>query len=187
MCQLKQQCQQKYQTGVKQRTALDDLWSLEEEMKKRKVHNSQIAGPSKNNFNSVFDYSSDSTLEEQSKEAIIYDTIHPPSPKISKGGTIKKSKVSQTTENMSKKDEELLLDVDSTASHIDDTDSSKSKAQQIYAYDSDVPAEMPTAKIKDTTNNADELSSDVDIAPSGIVAQGNSNSNLTCGILDRNY
>ena len=31
-----------------------------------------------------------------------------------------------------------------------------------------MPAEMPTAKIKDTTNNADELSSGVDIAPSGI-------------------
>ena len=43
-------------------------------------------------------------------------------------------------------------------------------------------SEMSTAKIKDTTNNADELSSDVNIAPSGIVAQGNSN--LQCSIIN---
>ena len=41
---------------------------------------------------------------------------------------------------------------------------------------------MPTAKIKDNTNNGDELSSDVDIAPSGIVKQGNSN--LQCEIIN---
>ena len=151
-------------------------------MKKTKFHTSQIAGPSKNNLQLLYDYSSDSAVEEQSKDTIDYDNMYPPSPKISKGGTIKKSKVSQTTENMSKKDEELLLDVDSTASCIDDTDSSKSKGQHIYAYDSDIPAEMPTAKIKDTINNADELSSDVDIAPSGIVAQGNSK--LQCTIIN---
>ena len=130
----------------------------------------------------MYDYSSDSAVEEQIKDTIDYNSMHPPSPKISKGGTIKKSKVSQTTENMLKKDEELLIDVDSTGSCIDDTDRNKSKAQQIHAYDSDVPVEMPTAKIKDNTNNGDELSSDVDIAPSGIVEQGNSN--LQCEIIN---
>ena len=142
-------------------------------MNKRKVHNSQIAVPSKNNFDSVFDYSSDSTLEEESKEALDYDTIHPPSPKISKGGTIKKSKVPKFMESMSKKHHESLIDVHSTASGIDATDRRTSKPEENSAYDSDVAAELPTANIKEKTKNHDELLSDVDIAPSGIVRKGN--------------
>ena len=173
MQQLKKQHQQNYQTGLKQRTALDDLWSLEEKMKNRKVHTSQIAGPSKNNLDSVFDYSSDSTLEEQRKEAIDYDTMHPPSPKISKGGTIKKSKVPKFVESMSKKHDESLIDVHSTASSIDATDRRTSKPEENPAYDSDVPGPLATVNRKEKSNNEDELSSDVDIAPSGIVRKEN--------------
>ena len=173
MRQLKKQCQQKYQTGLKERSALDDLWSLKEKMKKRKVHTSQIAGPSKNNLDSVFDYSSDSTVEEERKEAIDYDTIHPPSPKISKGGTIKKSKVPKFMESMLKKHDESLIDVHITASGIDATDSSTSKPEQNPAYDSDLPGPLATANRKEKSNNEDELSSDVDIVPSGIVRKEN--------------
>ena len=74
----------KYQSVPKQRTALDDLWSLKERRKQRQVHTSQIAGPSKKKLESVYDYSSDSTVEEQSNAPIDYNSIHPPSPKISK-------------------------------------------------------------------------------------------------------
>ena len=133
---------------------------------KRKVHTSQIAGPSKNSFDTVFDYSSDSTLEEQRKEAIDYDTIHPPSPKISKGGTIKKSKVPKFTESMLKKHHESFIDVHSIASSIDATDRSTSKPEENFTYDSDVAAELPTANIKEKSKNQDELSSDVDIRDS---------------------
>ena len=121
---LKRKHQEKYHTVPKQRTALDNLWSLEEKRKNRQFHTSQIAGPSKNNLDSVYDYSSDSTVEEQSKAAIDYYSIHPPSPKTSKGGTIKKSKVAQIGENILKKHEELLIDVDSTALAINAIDTS---------------------------------------------------------------
>ena len=61
-------------------------------MNNRKVHNSQVAGPSRKTFDSLFDYCSDSTVEEESNEPIDYDTMHPPSPRKSKGGIVKKSK-----------------------------------------------------------------------------------------------
>ena len=165
---LKRKCQEKYQTVPKLRTAPDDLWSLEERRKQRQVHTSQIAGPSKKNLESVYDYSSDSTVEEQSKAAIDYDSIHPPSPKISKGGNIKKSKVPQMGENTSKEHEELLTDVD-----INAIDTTRSKGEEISAYHSDVTPDRPTGNMKDITNKQYEFSSDVDIAPSGIVAKAN--------------
>ena len=146
------------------------------------MHTSQIAGPSKNNLDSVYDYSSDSTVEEQSKATIDYDTIHPPSPKISKGGTIKKSKVAHIGENISKKHEELLIDVDSTALPINAIDTSKTKGQDISAYHSDVTPDRPTGNIKQISNKQDEFSSDVDIAPSGIVAKGNND--LQCDMIN---
>ena len=59
-------------------------------MKERKIHNSQVAGPSHRISHSLFDDCSDSTVEEESNEGRDYDTIHPPSPKISKGGIVKK-------------------------------------------------------------------------------------------------
>ena len=170
---LKRKCQEKYKTVPKQRTALDDLWSLEERRKQRQVHTSQIAGPSKKKLESVYDYSSDSTVEEQSNATIDYDSIHPPSPKISKGGNIKKSKVPQMVENTSKEHKELLIDVDSTASDINAIDTTRSKGEEISAYHSDVTPDRPTANMKDITNKQDEFSSDVDIAPSGIVAKAN--------------
>ena len=106
-------------------------------------------------------------MEEQTKVTIDYDTIHPPSPKISKGGTIKKRKVSQIRENTSKTHHESFIDVHSTASSKDATDSRKSEPEQNSAYDSDVAGEMPTRHIKDNSNNNNESSSDVDIAPWG--------------------
>ena len=150
---LKRKCQEKYQTVPKQRTALDDLWSLEERRKERQVHTSQIAGPSKKNLESVYDYSSDSTVEEQRKAAIDYDSIHPPSPKISKGGNIKKSKVPQMVENTLKEHEELLIDVDSTASDINAIDTTRSKGEEIFAHHSDVTPDRPTGNMKDITSN----------------------------------
>ena len=41
---------------------------------------------------------------------------------------------------------------------------------------------MPTRNIKDNSNNYDKLSSDVDIAPSGIVTKGNND--LQCQIIN---
>ena len=39
---LKEQRQKKYQSGLKKRTALDDLWSLEKKTKERKIHNCTV-------------------------------------------------------------------------------------------------------------------------------------------------
>ena len=58
--------------------------------KERQIHNSQVAGPSHRISHSLFDDCSDSTVEEESNEGRDYNTIHPPSPKISKGGIVKK-------------------------------------------------------------------------------------------------
>ena len=121
-------------------------------------------------------------MEEQSKAAIDYNTIHPPSPKISKGGTIKKNKVAHIGENTSNKHKELLIDVDSTASAITPIDTSKTKGEDISAYHSDVSPARPTANIKEITNKQDEFSSDVDIAPLGIVAKGNND--LKCDMIN---
>ena len=112
-------------------------------------------------------------MEEQIKAAIDYDSIHPPSPKISKGANIKKSKLPPMGENTSKEHEELLIDVESTASDINAIDTMKSKGEQISAYHSDVTPDRPTGNMKDITNKQDDFSSDVDIAPSGIVAKAN--------------
>ena len=179
---LKRKRQEKYQTVPKHRTALDDLWSLEQRMKCKQFHTSQIAGHSKNTLESVYDYSSDSTVEEQSKPATDYDTMHPPSPKISKGGTVKKSKVPDIGENISKKQEELTIDVESNASAITPIDTSRPKGKDISPYNSDVSPDRPTANIKEITNKHDELSSDVDIAPSGIVAK--SNNDVQCDMIN---
>ena len=70
---------------------------------------------------------------------------------------------------MLKKHHESLSDVHSTPSIIDPTSSSISKPQEDFPSNSDVPASVPTAKNKEMSNNQDELSSDVNIAPSGIV------------------
>ena len=121
----------------------------------------------------MYDYSSDSTAEEQSKPATDYDTMHPPSPKISKGGNIKRSKVPDIGENIWKKQEKLMIDVEHTASAITPIDTSRTKGKDISPYNSDVSPDRPTVKIKQITNKHDELSSDVDIVPSGIVEKCN--------------
>ena len=56
------------------------------------------------------------------------------------------------------------------------------KGEDISAYHSDVTPDRPTANMKDITNKQDELSSDVDIAPSGIVAKANND--LQCDMIN---
>ena len=52
-------------------------------------------------------------------------------------------------ENTSKEHEELLIDVDSTASDINAIDTTRSKGEEISAYHSDVTPDRPTANMKD--------------------------------------
>ena len=153
--------------------ALDDLWSLDQKLKKSNLHTSQIAGPSKHDLSLFFKYSSDSTVEEERKEPTDYDTIHPSSPKISKGGTIKKSKVQKLKKTMSKKHDESLIDVHTSTSAIDPKITSTSVGQEDSTCDSDGPPSAGIAHRKEKSNNEDELSSDVAIAPSGIVRKEN--------------
>ena len=140
------------------------------------MHNSQVLGPSKITFDSVFDYCSDSTVKEESNEPIDYDTMHPPSPRKSKGGIVKKSKTGNVMEDMSNTHKVSLLDDDRSASGIHDTDERLSQSEGNPGYDPDVVIHVPNVNITQNVNNKDELSSDVDIAPSGIVAKMNSNS-----------
>ena len=105
--------------------------------------------------------------------AEITDTIHPPSPKISKGGIVKKSRKQAIMQDMSNTHNASLIDIHSTAGHSGDTDERKSQSEENAAYDSDVAMQVTTGDITEKMINRDELSSDVDIAPSGIVARTN--------------
>ena len=146
---------------------------MEKKKNERKVHNSQVAGPSHKISHSLFDNSSDSTVEEETNEGRDYDTIHPPSAKISKGGIVKKSRKQRIIQDMSNTHSVSLIDIHSTVGHSGDTDKRKSQSEENAVYDSDVAIEVTTGNITEKRTNTDELSSDVDIAPSGIVARTN--------------
>ena len=146
---------------------------MEKKTKERKIHNSQVAGPLHRISHSVFDDCSDSTVEEESNEGGDYDTVHPPSPKISKGGIVKKSRNQPIMQDMLNTHNASLIDIHSTAGHSGDTDNRKSESEENAAYDSDVAMQVTTGNITEKMTNSDELSSDVDIAPSGIVARTN--------------
>ena len=76
------------------------VWT--QKTKERKIHNSQVAGPSHRIFSILScDDCSDSTVEEESNEGRDYNTIHPPSPKISKGGIVKKNRKQPIMQDMS--------------------------------------------------------------------------------------
>ena len=68
---------------------------MEKKTKERKIHNSQVAGPSHRISQFLCDDSSDSTVQEESNEGRDYDIIHPQSAKISKGGIVKKAENNQ--------------------------------------------------------------------------------------------
>ena len=142
-------------------------------MKQRKIHNSQVAGPSHRISHPLFDDYSDSTVEEESNEGRDYDTIHPPSPKISKGGIVKKSRKQPIMQDMSNTHNASLFDIHSTAGHSGDTDKTKSQSEENAAYDFDVAMQVTTGNSTEKMTNSNELSSDVDIALSGIVARTN--------------
>ena len=103
-----------------------------------KIHNSQVAGPSHRISHSLFDDCSDSTVEDESNEGRDYDTIHPPSPKISKGGIGKKSRKQPIMQDMSNTHNASLIDIHSTAGHSGDRHKRKSQPEENAAYDSDV-------------------------------------------------
>ena len=66
-----------------------------------------------------------------------------------------------------------LIDIHTSPGHNGDTDNRKSESEENVAYDSDVAMQVTTGNITEQMTNRDELSSDVDIAPSGIVARTN--------------
>ena len=76
-------------------------------------------------------------------------------------------------QDMSNTHNASLIDIHSSAGHNGDTDNRKSESQENAAYDSDVPMQVTTENITEKMTNRDELSSDLDIAPSGIVARTN--------------
>ena len=111
---------------------------MEKKTKERKIHNSQVAGPSHRISQFLCDDSSDSTVQEESNEGRDYDTIHPPSPKISKGGIVKKSRKQPIMQDMSNTHNASLIDIHTSAGHNGDTDNMKSESEENAAYDSDV-------------------------------------------------
>ena len=112
-------------------------------------------------------------MEEESNEGRDYNTIHPASPKISKGGIVKNSRKQPIMQDMWNTHNASLIDINSTAGHSGDTDKRKSQSEENAAYDSDVAIQVTTGNITEKMTNRDELSSDVNIAPSDIVARTN--------------
>ena len=112
-------------------------------------------------------------MQEESNEGRDYDTMHPPSPKISKGCIVKKTRKQPIMQDMSNTHSASLIDIHTSPGHNGNTDNSKSESEENVAYDSDVAMQVTTGNITEQMTNRDELSSDVDIAPSGIVARTN--------------
>ena len=127
---------------------------MEKKTKERKIHNSQVAGPSHRISQFLCDDSSDSSVQEESNEGRDYDTIHPQSPKISKGGIVKKSR----KQPMSNTHNASLIDIHTSAGHNGDTDNRKSESEENAAYDSDVAMQVTTGNITEKMTNRDELS-----------------------------
>ena len=86
---------------------------------------------------------------------------------------LKKSRKQPIMQDMSNTHNESLIDIHSTAGDSGDRDKRKSQSEENAAYDSDVAMQVTTPNITEKMTNRDELSSDVDIAPSGIVARTN--------------
>ena len=98
LLKLKQLRQRKYNKRPPLRTALDDLYSLESKCTdKGNMHESQSAGTSKvvecgEAVDSTDVTSTDVTTDDKIPAGISFDQLHPPSPKVPKGGKVKKSK-----------------------------------------------------------------------------------------------
>ena len=107
------------------------------------------------------------------KKVMKAEIIHPPSPKISKGGIVKKTRKQPIMQDMSNTHSISLIDIHTSPGHNGDTDNTKSESEENVPYDSDVSMQVTTGNITEQMTNRDELSSDVDIAPSGIVARTN--------------
>ena len=86
---------------------------------------------------------------------------------------LRKAENNQIMQDMSNTHNASLIDIHSSAGHNGDTDNRKSESEENAAYDSDVAMQVTTGNITEKITNRDELSSDVDIAPSGIVARTN--------------
>ena len=74
-------------------------------------------------------------------------------------------------QDMSNTHNASLIDIHSTAGDSGDRDKRKYQSEENATYDSDVAMQVTTGNITEKMTNKDELSSDVDIAPSGIVAR----------------
>ena len=70
-------------------------------------------------------------MQEESNEGRDYDTIHPTSPKISKGVIVKKSRKQPIMQDMLNTHNASLIDIHSSAGHNGDTDNRKSESQEM--------------------------------------------------------
>ena len=66
-----------------------------------------------------------------------------------------------------------LIDINSTAGDTGDTEGRACESEGKAPSECDVPMQITNGNNTEKTTNRDELSSDVDIAPSGIVARPN--------------
>ena len=116
----------KFSKGPRPRNALDELWSQERrEREQAALGGSQKPTTSTTSLGLVESPSTDEKDELVVKKPIPYDKLHPPSPKVSKGGAIKRSK--SITEKMEDDLDTLSSDVEKWPSGLPSSDSADSE------------------------------------------------------------
>ena len=128
----------KYNKKPPQRTALDDLWSLE----KKSTVNEAIGGTEWAGTSNIAEEMSaaettDASTDDDIPPGITFDQLHPPSPKVPKGGKVKTSKkveesiILKNNDSCSSSDVDIRLSGkvaianDNTTSGTDDDDSGR--------------------------------------------------------------
>ena len=103
----------KYNKKPPQRTALDDLWSLE---KKSRVNEAMGGTEGAGTSNIGEEMSAAETTEASTDDdippGITFDQLHPPSPKVPKGGKVKTSKKLEESIILKNNDSSSSSDVD---------------------------------------------------------------------------
>ena len=103
----------KYNKKPPQRTALDDLWSLEKKSRVNEpIGGSQRAGRSNIPEEISAAESTEASTDDDIPPGITFDQLHPPSPKVPKGGKVKSSKKVQESIILKNNDSCSSSDVD---------------------------------------------------------------------------
>ena len=103
----------KYNKSPPQRTALDDLWSLEKKSRVNEgIGGTEGAGTSNIGEEMSAAETTEASTDDDIPPGITFSQLHPPSPKVPKGGKVKSSKKLEESIILKNNDSCLSSDVD---------------------------------------------------------------------------